>query len=319
MDAPSRLRWPAALQPGDLVAAVAPAGPPSPHLVEQGVALFESWGLRVRLGESVFAGHDLGFLAAGDDARAGDVEAALTDPDVAAVAAVRGGWGCQRVLDRIDWPAVEGHAKPLVGFSDVTALHTAVRQRCALVTYYGPSLAGHAERLGDAGVASLRAALWGQPGEPLAGEPLSPGQATGPLVGGNLTVLAALCGTRWQLDARDAVVLLEDIDERPYRLDRSLTQMRQAGALHGAVALACDDFPCCIEPPDRGPSATARAVLRAHARELGVPAVWGLPVGHGRGQRTVALGAPARLDGDAGTLSVAGREGSPQPGAPAAR
>lgn len=304
-------RWPPRLAAGDLVAGIAPAGPPDPDLVQLGVALLRSWGLRVRIGQAAFTGHPSGFLADDDAARAADLHAAVVDPDVAGIVSLRGGWGCQRLLDRLDWEAVAAHAKPLVGFSDVTALHVAWRQRAGLVSFHGPPLAWRSERLGDAGAASLRAALLSEPDDHLAGQPLRPGTATGPLVGGNLTVLASLCGTPWQLDATGAVVLLEDVGEQPYRIDRALTQLRQAGALRGAAGLAVGELVDCAEVRPGVRSASALEVIAAHADELGLPSVADLPLGHGPYQRTVPLGAMARVDGTDGSLHMPRRPDSP--------
>lgn len=296
-------RWPRPLAPGDVVAGVAPAGPADPALVEHGVALLESWGLAVRLGPAAFAGHPSGFLAADDAARTGDVRDALADRDIAGLVCLRGGWGCQRLLGRLDWDEVAAAAKPLVGFSDVTALHVGWRQRAGLVSFHGPPLAWRDQRLGGGDAASLRAALFGAPEPRVEGQPLRSGVATGVLAGGNLTVLASLCGTPWQLDAAGAVVLVEDVGEAPYRLDRALTQLRQAGALTGAVGLAVGELVDC-ETPASPPGASALDVVAAHADELGLPAAAGLPLGHGRGQRTVPLGASATVDGSTGALLI---------------
>lgn len=298
------VRWPPRLSAGDVVAGVAPAGPADPELVRRGVELFAQWGLEVRLGQAAFAGDPRGFLAAGDAERAADLDAAVADPDVAGIVCLRGGWGCQRLLDRLDWAAVAARPKPLVGFSDVTALHVAWRQRAGLVSFHGPPLAWRADRVGAAGAASLRAALLAEPDRTVEGTPLRAGTATGPLVGGNLTVLAALCGTPDQLDARGAVVLVEDVGERPYRLDRCLVQLRASGALDGAVGLAVGDLERCEEHRPGVQSASALEVVAGHAAELDLPAVATLPLGHGPGQRTVPLGATATVDGHAGRLEV---------------
>lgn len=297
-------RWPPPLAPGNLVAGIAPAGPANPELVERGRAVLQSWGVHVRLGHHAFAGHASGFLAADDAARARDLHDAVTDSDVAGVVCLRGGWGCQRLLDRLDWDLIAAHPKPLVGFSDITALHVGWRQRAGLVSFHGPPLAWDDERLGHAGAESLRAALFGEPQPRVAGVALRPGMATGVLAGGNVSVLAALCGTPWQLDATGAVVLLEDVGERPYRLDRALTQLRQAGALDGAVGLVVGELVQCEETRPEVRSASALEVVAAHAAELGLPAAARLPLGHGPAQHTVPLGATVTVDGHAGALAV---------------
>lgn len=296
---PSTRRWPPPLRHGDRIVAIAPAGPPNPARVERGLALLRSWGLDVVLGEAVWEGDDAGFLAASDTRRAADLATALSDPAVAGVVCLRGGYGCQRLLDLVELRQVA--PKPFVGFSDVTALHVALGQRSGMVTFHGPSLQWDDRRLPEDSRASLHAALFGDLHTVLDGEPLVAGTVTAPLVGGNLTILASLCGTPDQLDARGQVLLVEDVGEAPYRLDRALLQLRRAGVTEGIVGLAFDDFHGCHPPPG---SSTAREVAATHADELGVPAVYGLPLGHGQGQRTVPLGGLMTLDGTAGTLEV---------------
>jgi muramoyltetrapeptide carboxypeptidase len=296
---PAPYRWPPPLRPGDLVAAIAPAGPPDPARVKRGVGLLRSWGLEVRLGAAVWQGDVTGFLAAPDEARAADLTAAFADPAVAAVLCLRGGYGSQRLLDRLDLDDIP--PKAFVGFSDVTALHVALGQRARLVTFHGPSLQWDERRLPPASAASLQAALFGGPELRLTGEPLHPGQATAPLVGGNLTLLSTLCGTPDQLEAHGRVLLLEDVAEAPYRIDRALTHLARAGVLGGVVGLAFGGFAGCGTGDE---SAALRSLAADLATALGVPAVYGLPLGHGRGQRTVPLGATVSLDGAAGTLTV---------------
>ena len=292
-------RRPPLLTPGDLVAAVAPAGPPSHDGVTGGVALLESWGLRVRLMPAALAGHPSGFLAADDDRRLADLEAAFGDDEVAAVFCLRGGYGSQRLLDRLDVAPLVERPKAFVGFSDLTALHVALGQRAGLMTFHGPNLAGDPRRIGQAGAASLHRAVSGGEPEVITGEPLRPGRVRAPVVGGNLTLLSTLCGTPDELDAAGAILLLEDVGEAPYRLDRALTHLRRAGMLDGVAGLAFGTFVDCGGRPGE---AVPLDVAAAHARQLDVPAVANLPLGHGPEQRTVLLGAPTELDATAGSL-----------------
>lgn len=305
--------WPPPLAPGALVAGIAPSGPPFADLVAGGVALLRSWGLRVRLGQAAYAGDPSGYLAASDTARLADLHDAFADPAVAGIVCLRGGYGATRLLERLDVDLARANPKPLVGFSDVTALHVALGQRAGLVTFHGPSLQWSQDRLTEASAASLRASLFGHPQGSLAGEPLVGGRASGPLVGGNLSLLASLCGTGDQLRAGGCVLLLEDVAERPYRVDRALVQLRQAGVTDGVAAVACDPFHRCVETRADRRSASVRQVVAEWAQTLGVPAVWGLPLGHGPDQRTVALGAVATVDGDAGTLALADPPGPAEP------
>jgi len=267
------------------------------------MALLAEWGLRTRVMPHVH--HEDGFLAGSDEDRLADLHAAFADPEIRAVWCARGGYGCSRLTDRLDGGLLRADPKPLVGFSDVTALHLALH-RHGVVSFHGPTGEWNERRTGGASAASLRRAL--TDARPLGALPtgplerLVPGRAAGPLVGGNLSLLAAAVGTPDQPDTRGCLVLLEDVGERPYRIDRMLRQLLRAGLVEGAAGLVFGAFSRCEEP--RGPCATVDEVLAAFAAELGLPTVGGAPIGHGPGQLTVPLGVAAELDADRGTLTV---------------
>lgn len=292
------------VRPGDTVALVACAGPVDTDALRCGVGILESWGLRVRLGATVRTRHPtLDYLAASDSDRARDFERAWLDPDVAAVIAARGGYGSQRMIEFVDWDALR-RAEPtvFVGASDATALHAAIAAHVGTPTllasmpataYFDPVAAEH-----------LRVALFDPPGarqltSPKA-ETLRSGHARGVLVGGNLTVLAASVGSREHRPARDAIVVLEDIGEEPYRIDRMLTQLLRAGWFAGVAGLAFGSWTDCGVDCD-----VVREVLRDRLASLGVPMAWRLNIGHHPGALAVPLGVPAELDADTGTLTVA--------------
>ncbi|HLL08034.1 MAG TPA: DUF4031 domain-containing protein [Nocardioidaceae bacterium] len=294
---------PRRLRAGDRVRVVAPAGPAAPAAVERGVAVLESWGLAVELAEHVFAGSRTSYLAADDAARAADLQAAWCDPAVAAVVCARGGYGCQRIVDSLDWPALMA-ARPsiLVGFSDVTALHQAFARVLGVVTVHGPVVTS----LGagdDASREHLRRTLF----EPEAtqdiinGLPVRrvvAGVASGVLVGGNLTVLSADAGTSTSRPAKGGIAVLEDQCEAPYRIDRMLTQLLRAGWFDGVRAVALGLFSQC------GADDATLDVLTERLEPLGVPVLAGLPIGHEGTNVAVPMGSPARLDADAGTLAL---------------
>jgi muramoyltetrapeptide carboxypeptidase len=264
--------------------------------------VLESWGLRVR--DSLERPEGVHrYLADTDDARAVELTAALTDPDVRAVWATRGGYGTQRLLDRLDWPLL-ARARPrlLVGFSDVTALHQAVAARLGAVTVHAAGVAG----LGDADPATVAATrllvMEGAPaslsGTPAALGPAAAGSAEGILVGGNITVLASSLGSALVHPASGGIAVLEDVGERPYRLDRALTQLLRAGWFDEVRGVACGTFSGCGDP------AEVRAVLEDRLGGLGVPVVLDLPFGHTPTNLPLALGVRAVIDGSAGTLTV---------------
>jgi muramoyltetrapeptide carboxypeptidase len=296
---------PVALRPGDTVMLVSPSGPTRPERVARGVELLREWGLDPVAGPDVYARH--GYLAGTDEVRLRSLNAALRDPAVRAVLCTRGGYGAQRIVDGIDLAAVRADPKLVVGFSDITALQLALWRGARLATVHGPGTAWLDERTPRASAESLRNALMtddeivvkaddaAETGTVRAGD-----TAHGTLLGGNLCLLAASVGTQDFPDLRGAVLLLEEVEEPPYKVDRMLTQLRRAGALAGLAGIAVGQFTRCA---DDWPVTVAH-VLTERLADLGVPVLGGLPIGHGHGQLTVPLGVPATLDVAAGTLTV---------------
>ena len=278
------------LSPGDLVDVVSPSFAVLPERLHSGVAALAAMGFRVRLGRHALA--QTGYFAGGDEVRLADLQVALDAEDSAAVWFARGGYGVARLLERVRF----GHPKVLIGHSDLTAL----LHRAALsgsTALHGP----FAAELGDPAAfhaPSLSAALAGRP-LPLSFAPeqvLVPGFAAGPLLGGNLTVLAHALGTPFAPDTRGAVLLLEDVGEETYRLDRLLHHLRQAGMLAAVRAVLLGSFEA---PPTRRsfpPDGDLEEVLSDVLLPLRVPVVRGLPLGHLPGKWTVPLGATAALD-----------------------
>ncbi len=297
---------PTVLRPGDRVAVVAPSGPSAAGRVAAGVALLTSWGLRVSVAGQVHARH--GYLSGTDAQRLASLNAALRDPSVRAVVCARGGYGTQRIVDDLDYPAIRADPKLVVGFSDVTALHLALWRHARLATVHGPGAAWDADRTPQASAEALCRALMSV--EPVRLRPdaavataavrLGDAPARGILLGGNLTMLASSAGTPDAPDLRGALLLLEDVAEAPYRVDRALTQLRRAGVLAGLAGVALGDFTACTAAA--GPDVVS--VLGERLGELGVPVVGGFPVGHGAGQLPVPLGVPALLDPASGELTV---------------
>lgn len=277
-----------------LIEVIAPCSPFDVDGFHAGVAVLENRGHRVRHRSDLFARDR--FLAGDDERRTTELIAALeSDSDILWCA--RGGYGATRLLASIPPELVKEAGKKLVGFSDVTALH-ALWWRQKVASIHGPMIA----RLASESASTLGRVLdvVANRVEPVVGRGLRAGRAQGRLVGGNLALLAALCGTPWQPDFTDAVVFIEDIGERPYRLDRAFVQCEQAGLFEGIAGLAFGDFTDCDEP---GGSVTASQVRHEHASLLGVPAIEGLPCGHGHENEALLFGVEVLLDGDVGTLT----------------
>ncbi|MFE3547369.1 LD-carboxypeptidase [Streptomyces kronopolitis] len=294
---------PPRLRPGDRVAVVAPSGPLSPERLDRGLDVLRGWDLDPVPAPHVRGTHaTLRYLAATDEERARDLQAAWCDPSVKAVFAARGGYGAQRMVDLLDWDAVRAAApKPLVGFSDVTVLHEAFAVRAGVSTLHGPAVAGEVFLKDEATRAHLRRTLFAPETVRTLAAPsaraLVPGRAHGVTLGGCLTMLATEVGApRARPGAAGGLLLLEDVGEPPYRVDRALTQLLRAGWLEGVAGIALGSWARC------GPYERVREVLMDRLGGLGVPVAEECGFGHGDSALTVPLGVPAVLDATAGTL-----------------
>jgi len=285
---------PPALRPGDTIAVVAPSSPFEHVLAWVGLGWLAQ-RYRVRFTRGLFARD--GYLAGADERRRDELSRALAAPDVRAVLAARGGYGASRFVHALDWAAFARDPRWIIGFSDVTALHVEAA-RAGVASIHAPNLTalGRADaRARDAFVQIVeeprRARVYRGLG--VARE----GVAEGPLFGGNLTLLHA-CAAAGRLRVPDgAVLLIEDVTERPYRIDRTLTTLGVGGHLARVAAVVVGDFTQCDPGPDR---VTVEQVLERHLRDLGVPVVRGVPVGHGVRNDPVVLGGRARVEATSG-------------------
>ena len=292
-----------ALPPGSLIAIVAPAGPVAGERLAQLPMLYQRYGYRCR----VYPGctQRAGYLAGNDDARLADLHAALADDSVAALHALRGGYGCMRLLDRVDTRLLRAKPKLLIGYSDLTALH-ALWAREGLPSLHAPMPASDLllpgrEADSDALFALLHSGL-------LAGAVLAPalqasslnvpGVAEGPLIGGNLSLVAALLGTPWAWNPQGAILFLEDINEELYRVDRLLTQLRLAGVLAAVKGFVLGSFTEATAPTE---------LLRQMLVSLNKPLLAGWPTGHGTPHRPLPMNVRVMLDSrgsKGGTLTL---------------
>jgi muramoyltetrapeptide carboxypeptidase len=286
---------PRALRPGDLLGVCAPAGAVDMDHVRRGAARLEEMGFRIRLGEAV--GERRLFMAGSGERRLADLHALLADDEVKAVLCARGGAGAGWLLPRLDRAVVRKHPKPFVGYSDLTFLHLFYAE-LQMVTFHGPMLAREFafNRFDEA---SWRAALQGGP--PLATDPgdllaLGDGTGEGRLLGGCLSILAAAAGTPWPLrpDREGTVLFLEDVDEKPHKVDRMLLQLRMSGAFDGVRGVVFGDMKGCNPPASA--DFTLEDVIRDALSGLNIPVALGLSSGHATGPNlTLPLGVRARL------------------------
>jgi muramoyltetrapeptide carboxypeptidase len=299
----SSRRFPAQLRPGARVGLVAPSGPlKGASDLERAITNVRSFDW-----EPVVGAHALerdGYLAGSDAHRLADLNRFAADDSIDAIWCLRGGYGASRLLEGIDFDAWARRPRALIGYSDITALHAAIGQRADLVTYHGPTARGELSAMTrdsfrEAMSLGGGASYWVR--GPMT--TMAPGRASGRLVGGNLALVAALVGTpfAWELDG--AILVVEDVLESVYRIDRMLTQLRSSGGLSRLAGLVFGQF---TEIPDDGTGAERPLdrVLREFAESAGVPCIANFPIGHVDDHVTLPLGAVAELDADAGTLLI---------------
>ncbi|MYQ70497.1 LD-carboxypeptidase [Streptomyces sp. SID4934] len=301
----SPLTRPARLAPGARVAVVAPAGPVPEESLESGLDLLRGWGLDPVVAPHVLDRHPAFPYLAGEDAdRAADLQNAWCDPSVDAVFCARGGYGCQRMTGLLDWEAMRAaRPKPFVGYSDITALHEQFAVRLGVATLHAPMAATAGFLKNEAAREHLRATLFDPESVRVltsaTGRVLVPGCARGVTLGGCVSLLAAELGVaHTRPSATGGLLLIEDIGEEAYRLDRILTQLLRARWLDGVRGVALGSWEEC------GPYEEVRAVLRDRLGPLGVPVAEEFGFGHGEGALTMPFGLPAELDADAGTLTL---------------
>jgi muramoyltetrapeptide carboxypeptidase len=294
------LRRPRAVRPGARIAIAAPAGPVDPEALASGRTALERLGFETVVRDDVLERD--GYLAGSDARRAAELMEFVRDPGIDAIVCARGGYGCHRIIDALDAGLFREAAKPLVGYSDITTLLLWQRKQAGLLGIHGPMLEKKDSLEGEAGSALVRALQGTGPLPRHAGETLVPGWGEGRLIGGSLSVCVASLGTPWELDTRDAILMLEDITELPYRIDRMLQQLRHAGKFERVRGIALGDFTDCEDP--RYPEWTPRRLFEEVFGSLEIPVVLGLPFGHGAANRPWPFAGRAALDGARGELEI---------------
>ncbi len=296
------------LREGDVVYLIAPGSPVEEEKLQLGVTNMEALGLRPRLGKHVLARR--GFTAGTDAQRLEDLHAAFEDVEAKGVWCIRGGYGCSRLLPNINYRLIRQNPKVLIGYSDITALLQAIHQKTGLICFHGPVGVSPPEGYTPYTLAQVRTLLMEAPprqvipvataqataeGDHYRPEAMVPGRASGPLAGGNLSLLAALAGTPYGLDATGKLVFIEDVGEKPYRLDRMLTQLRQASNLAYAKGILLGVFSGCDPDPDDD-SLSLKETLTDRLGDLGIPVMYGLSFGHVDNMCTLPVGIRASFD-----------------------
>ena len=301
---------PAGLKPGDTIMIVAPAGELIPRRIEKAKERLETLGYKVIFQDDLYAVR--GYLAGTDERRAAELMAAFTNPEVDAVFPGTGGYGTMRMLDQLDYDAIRANPKVLIGFSDITGLHVALATKCNLVTFHSPNPQWGLGSWDNLHPFSARY-FWrnllaeenpnterGWTYEPPSYSPLgtyAPGIGEGPLCGGNLSLIASLTGSEYQLDTDGRVLFLEDVNEAPYRIDRMLRQMKLTGQLDKPAAVVLGQFRKCESDGD-GTSLSLPEVFLDYFADAPYPVVCNFPAGHVKLNATLPFGVRARVDAE---------------------
>lgn len=304
------LTRPKALKPGDVIGLAAPASPvDKPEKVDASVRKLEEFGFRVKVGRS--CREKYGYLSGPDEVRAEDINSMFDDREVDGIMCLRGGYGTPRILDRLDYDIIRRNPKVFVGYSDITAIHIAINQLCGLATVHGPMPSS--DMLEDFDEFSkcsfFRTVMCNEPLGELKNPPetditsLVGGKSRGVVVGGNLSLIAATIGTPYEINTRGKLLLLEEVDEEPYSIDRMLTQLRLSGKLDDCCGIILGDWRNCdAKDPER--SLTLEEIFENDIKPLGKPIISNFKAGHCKTKVTVPLGVDAVLDADNGRLFI---------------
>ncbi len=301
------------LKPGDTVGLVLPATAAfEADEIQFAKEQMEAIGFKVVIGKHAF--DKWGYFAGHDRDRADDINQMFADDTVNGVVCYTGGWGSPRVLPYLDYDLIRRKPKVLIGYSDITALLNAVHKKTGLITFHGPvggstfdpfTLDNFRKVVMTAEPAGLLPTPSKKPNELIDRTnrilKIAPGKATGPLIGGNLTMIATLMGTPYQPDTTGAIFFLEDVHEEPYRIDRMLTTLALGGMFDKAAGIV---FGRCSDCGIKGPSLSLEEILRDRFGSLPIPAISGLSFGHIEQKLVLPIGARATLDADGGTLRV---------------
>jgi len=305
---------PPRLKPGDTVGLINPAGATFHH---DDVAIAEetltALGLRMKAGKHLLDRY--GYLAGSDKARAADVNTMFSDPEVNAVFTLRGGWGCNRILDLLDYESIAKHPKIIMGYSDITSLLLALNAKTGLVTFHGPVVVSTWNKYSTDFVKQLLfdAETFSMENPQETGDNLTQvkdrvltinsGKASGKLLGGNLTVLTAMVGSDYLPDFSDSILFLEEVGEDVYRVDRMLTQLKLAGILDQLSGFVFGKCSKC-KPGESYGSLTLEEVLDDHIKPLGIPAWYGSMIGHIENKFTIPVGINAEIDAGNGRIRL---------------
>lgn len=292
---------PKPLKKGDTIGLIGASSPTPSERTKPAIEAMEKLGLKVIAGESCYASH--GYLSGKDELRARDINRMFKNPSIAGVFCIRGGYGSARLLELLDFNIIKSNPKLFVGYSDVTALHIAFNQTCELITFHGPMPSTELYKGVDSytmdhylnSIFSDKPLGLIQAPKGVETKTLVGGSSEGILTGGNLSLVAASIGTKYEIDTKGKILFLEEVDEEPYRIDRMLIQLKQSGKLDSAVGIILGSWTNCIaEEPEK--SLTLKEIFEELIAPLNKPTIYDFPCGHSLPSVTLPLGAKVRID-----------------------
>ncbi len=294
---------PQKLNKGDTVGLIAPGSYISVNQLNESIKNIEDLGYKVRYSSKILDQH--GYLAGDDSVRIEEIHSLILDDDVKAIVAVRGGYGCARLLPNLDYEIIKNNPKIIIGYSDITSLLYGIYKKTGLVCFHGPVGTStfndysvkHFENILTQ--TNKQYSMQNLPEDDKQINVITPGVAKGELVGGNLSIVVSMIGTEYDIDSKGKIIFLEEIGEEPYRVDRMLTQMRQSGKFEDCAGIALGVFRNCdvdLTDPEFENSLTLEQVLNDRLGDLGVPVIYGLSFGHITNKFTLPFGVKAELD-----------------------
>lgn len=295
------------LRAGDTIGVIAPASWPNREKALKAEEFFKQFGCKVEFGRSLDRVH--GYLAGTDQERIDEIHHMFADQKIKAIFCVCGGYGTARIASQLDYDLIRSNPKVFWGYSDITFLLLSIFQKTGLVTFHGPMLSSD---LGADQVHPLTKETYNQVFQPTSltyTEQLSPlttlveGKAEGPFVGGNLTLLVSTLGTPFEIDTRDKLLFIEEVDEEPYRIDRMLNQLKMAGKFEDAAGILLCDFHQCV-PNKRKLSLSLKEIIVDHIVSSGKPTLSGFTIGHCSPNLAIPIGVNAMIDTHSKTLTI---------------
>jgi muramoyltetrapeptide carboxypeptidase len=303
------MKKPRALKKGSTIGLIAPSSPvKNISIVYKAIKILEGQGFNVVTGESISKRY--GYLSGEDYIRANDINNMFKDKNIDGIFCLRGGYGVPRILDKLDYNLIKNNPKLFIGYSDITALHIVLNQRCDIITFHGPMVAS--DMIDDFDEFSKQSYFRAITSVESLGEIKNPegipiksmvkGKAFGKIIGGNLSLIAATLGTPYEINTKGKILFLEDIDECTYSIDRMLTQLRLAGKLNDCRGIILGDFKNCNL--QREDDLTLMEVFNDIIKESGKPTIYNFKAGHCKPKVTLPLGVKAYIDADECTIKV---------------